>query len=80
MTWRSRAPSLAMVAYEYLITFNQEVTFFWRCKMMGTTILFLAARYLALLAYPILGMTTYAYTLDEVQYQHFQTSLVVVRD
>lgn len=58
-----------MVAYEYLITFDQEVTFFWRRKMTGATTLFLATRYLALLTYPILGMATYTRTSDEVQYQ-----------
>ncbi|KAL1938208.1 hypothetical protein VTO73DRAFT_11852 [Trametes versicolor] len=50
----------ALTAYEYLITLDQEVNLFWRRRITGATLLFLATRYLALLAGPILGAATFA--------------------
>lgn len=51
---------LAMIVYEYLITFDQEVLLFWRRKPTGATVLFLMVRYLALLSYSFFGAATYA--------------------
>lgn len=56
----------ALTAYEYLITLDQEVNLFWRRRITGATLLFLATRYLALLAGPILGAATFAPLPDHV--------------
>ena len=37
-----------MVWYEYLITFDKEVDYFWRRTTNGASILFFASRYLTL--------------------------------
>ncbi|KAL1938182.1 hypothetical protein VTO73DRAFT_11826 [Trametes versicolor] len=37
-----------LLAYEYVITFDKEVTLFWKRKKTGATVLFLAIRYLTL--------------------------------
>ena len=42
---------VAFVAFEYLITFDQEVNFFWKRKITGATILFFFNRYIVLLLY-----------------------------
>lgn len=57
---------LAMIVYEYLITFDQEVVLFWRRKPTGATVLFLIVRYLALLTYA-LAAATYASMSDKVR-------------
>lgn len=56
----------ALTAYEYLITLDQEVNLFWRRRITGATLLFLATRYLALLAGPIFGAATFAPASDQV--------------
>ena len=38
----------AMILYEYIITFDQEVKLFWNKKWNGATTLFLVNRYLVL--------------------------------
>ncbi|RPD54512.1 hypothetical protein L226DRAFT_515902 [Lentinus tigrinus ALCF2SS1-7] len=43
--------ALAFVVFEYLITFGEEVNFFWRRKFTGATLLFFFNRYLVLLLY-----------------------------
>ncbi|EIW59936.1 uncharacterized protein TRAVEDRAFT_122446, partial [Trametes versicolor FP-101664 SS1] len=58
----------ALTAYEYLITLDQEVNLFWRRRITGATLLFLATRYLALLAGPILGAATFALLPDHHHY------------
>lgn len=47
MTTVFRSPGL--VAYEYLITFGEEVTLVWQNKWTGATVLFVSNRYLMLL-------------------------------
>ena len=42
---------VAFVAFEYLITFDQEVNLFWKRKITGATILFFFNRYIVLLLY-----------------------------
>ncbi|KAL1940881.1 hypothetical protein VTO73DRAFT_7922 [Trametes versicolor] len=49
---------MALLAYEFLITFDQEVEMFWVRKMTGASVLFLSNRYLLLLGY-ILVMCEY---------------------
>ena len=40
---------LALVVYDYLLTFGSEATFFWKpCQINGAMILFLLNRYLTL--------------------------------
>ncbi len=60
-------PCEALLAYEYIITFDEEVTLFWKRKKIGTTVLFLATRYLALLSYDFLGNATFAPMSDQVR-------------
>ena len=38
----------ALIFYEYIITFGQEVELFWRGKLTGAVILFMANRYFSL--------------------------------
>lgn len=69
--WRGRSTDrvllyAAMLAYEYVITLDQEVNLFWRRKKNGATVLFLLARYLALLSYVVLGGATFAPMSDNV--------------
>ncbi|KAI0351308.1 hypothetical protein OH77DRAFT_944914 [Trametes cingulata] len=59
--------TIALLAYEYIITFDQEVALFWKRKMTGATVLFLATRYLALLSYLFLGTATFAPMSDQIQ-------------
>ena len=47
---RPRHIGTAWIAYEYVLTFTQEVELFWRRKFTGATLLFLLNRYF-LLAY-----------------------------
>ncbi len=39
----------AFVVYEYIITFDREVSLFWRRRFTGATLLFLLNRYITLL-------------------------------
>ena len=39
---------LALLAYEYIVTFEREVNLFWRQKITVATVLFMVNRYLAL--------------------------------
>ncbi|EIW59955.1 uncharacterized protein TRAVEDRAFT_47251 [Trametes versicolor FP-101664 SS1] len=55
----------SLLAYEYVITFDQEVTLFWKRKKTGATVLFLAIRYLTLLSYDFLGTATFAPMSDQ---------------
>ena len=42
---------LALVVYDYILTFSSEVTFFWKPRRLnGAMILFLLSRYLTLVA------------------------------
>ncbi|KAI0675622.1 hypothetical protein C8Q78DRAFT_1074627 [Trametes maxima] len=45
----------AMLAYDYLITLNEEIKLFWRRKTTGASVLFFIIRYAALLNYTILN-------------------------
>ena len=40
-----------VVFFEYFITFGQEVDLFWRGKITGATVLFLANRYLSMILF-----------------------------
>ncbi|EIW59947.1 uncharacterized protein TRAVEDRAFT_64712 [Trametes versicolor FP-101664 SS1] len=59
--------AIALIAYEYIITFNQEVTLFWKRKPTGATALFFGTRYIGLLTYSFLGAATYAPMSDKVR-------------
>ena len=41
---------LALLAYEYIVTFHREVNLFWTQKITMTSVLFLANRYIPLWA------------------------------
>lgn len=43
-------PVPALIAYEHVITFHQEVTVMWKRKWTGATVLFMMNRYLLLVA------------------------------
>lgn len=60
-------PCEALLAYEYIITFDQEVDLFWRRKKTGATVLFVATRYMALCSYGFLGAATFAHMSDQVR-------------
>ncbi|KAI0364565.1 hypothetical protein BV20DRAFT_956017 [Pilatotrama ljubarskyi] len=57
-----------VLAYDYVITLDQEINLFWRRRLSGATVLFLSIRYLALLAYVFLGTATYTSMSDAVSY------------
>ncbi|KAI0694085.1 hypothetical protein C8T65DRAFT_744499 [Cerioporus squamosus] len=44
----------ALIAYEHIVTFGQEVDMYWRQKFKISTVVFLANRYLALIYFTIL--------------------------
>ncbi|KAH9889050.1 hypothetical protein C8Q73DRAFT_668207 [Cubamyces lactineus] len=54
---------LAFLSYEYLITFDREVSLFWRRKLTGASVLFSTNRYLPLLV-NILNLTISARMSD----------------
>ncbi|KAI0351290.1 hypothetical protein OH77DRAFT_1429808 [Trametes cingulata] len=58
--------AVVVLAYDYVITLDQEINLFWRRKLSGATALFLSIRYLALLAYVFLGLVTYTSLSDEL--------------
>ncbi|OJT10477.1 hypothetical protein TRAPUB_13010, partial [Trametes pubescens] len=60
--------SVALLAYEYAITFDQEIALFWKPKMTGATVLFLGTRYTALLSYDFVLTATFSPLPD----QHFR--------
>ncbi|OJT13697.1 hypothetical protein TRAPUB_9796 [Trametes pubescens] len=60
--------AIALIAYEYIITFDQEVALFWRRKATGATALFFGTRYIGLLTYSFLGAATYAPMSDKMNY------------
>lgn len=39
----------AIIAYEYILTFRQEIDYFWKGKFTGASVLFFLTRYLAVL-------------------------------
>ncbi|KAI0375732.1 hypothetical protein BV20DRAFT_1048009 [Pilatotrama ljubarskyi] len=51
--------AFALIFYEYIITFDREVSLVWGRKFTAATVLFLLNRYLALLKYPIYIVNTY---------------------
>ncbi|KAI0351300.1 hypothetical protein OH77DRAFT_1411320, partial [Trametes cingulata] len=58
----------ALLAYEYFITLDREINLFWKRKVTGATVLFLATRYLLLLSYNLLGMATFAPMTQKVRF------------
>ncbi|KAI0630663.1 hypothetical protein C8Q77DRAFT_1160216 [Trametes polyzona] len=60
---------MALLVYEFLITFDQEVELFWVPKFTGASILFLSNRYLLLLGY-ILVMCEYI-PMSDARYMLF---------
>ncbi|KAL7280273.1 hypothetical protein ACG7TL_005186 [Trametes sanguinea] len=58
--------SLALLAYEYLITFTDEVRLIWLHKKTGATFLFLIIRYHAMITLLILQSLTFLPVSDEV--------------
>ncbi|KAJ3018170.1 hypothetical protein NUW54_g405 [Trametes sanguinea] len=61
--------SLALLAYEYLITFTDEVRLIWLRKKTGATFLFLIIRYHAMITLLILQSITFVPVSSEV-YAH----------
>ncbi|KAI0364555.1 hypothetical protein BV20DRAFT_956028, partial [Pilatotrama ljubarskyi] len=59
----------AMLTYDYIITFDQEVALFWKRKITGATALFLATRYLALLSYSFFGAATFITNMSDAERQ-----------
>ncbi|KAH9858060.1 hypothetical protein C2E23DRAFT_719228 [Lenzites betulinus] len=57
---------VALLVYEYIITFDQEVNLFWRRKSTGATILFLTTRYMGLISDAIMGAATCFTMSDQV--------------
>ncbi len=57
----------ALLAYEYAITFDQEIALFWKPKMTGDTVLFLGTRYTALLSYDFMLTATFSPLPDQVR-------------
>ncbi|KAH9847861.1 hypothetical protein C2E23DRAFT_942275, partial [Lenzites betulinus] len=62
----------ALLGYEYVITFDQEVALFWKPKITGATILFLGTRYTALLSNNFLLTATFARMSDQYASNSFQ--------
>ncbi|KAL1938185.1 hypothetical protein VTO73DRAFT_11829 [Trametes versicolor] len=58
--------SVALLAYEYVITFDQEVALFWKPKITGATVLFLGTRYTALLSYDFMLTATFSPLPDQL--------------
>ncbi|OSC96672.1 hypothetical protein PYCCODRAFT_1378711, partial [Trametes coccinea BRFM310] len=56
----------ALLAYEYLITFTDEVRLIWLHKKTGATFLFLIIRYHAMITLLILQSLTFLPVSDEV--------------
>ncbi|KAI0630446.1 hypothetical protein C8Q77DRAFT_1230977 [Trametes polyzona] len=54
-----------LLAYEYVLTFDQEVSLFWFRRKTGATWLFLLIRYMAILSLCLLNTATYAHMSDE---------------
>ena len=42
--------SKVLILYDYLLTFDAEVKYFWSTKVTGAIVLFVANRYLSLVA------------------------------
>lgn len=57
----------ALLAYEYVITLDQEVALFWKPKITGATVLFMGTRYSALLSNNVLLATSFAQMSDQVR-------------
>lgn len=55
----------ALVLYEYIITFADEVNLFWMRKKTGASWLFFIVRYLAMLFYVFLTPVAYAPMSEE---------------
>ena len=55
----------ALLAYEWCITFGDEVNFFWRNKLSLVTCLFALNRYSSLL-YPVIGWLNFVVFTEEV--------------
>ncbi|TFK78517.1 hypothetical protein K466DRAFT_606914 [Polyporus arcularius HHB13444] len=53
--------ALALLCWEYMAHFTQEVNMFWGCKVTGASVLFLSNRYL-----PLLSMIKVGNTLKDV--------------
>ncbi|KAI0642053.1 hypothetical protein C8Q79DRAFT_1013933 [Trametes meyenii] len=58
-----------MLAYDYIITFNEEIKLFWSRKITGASVLFFIIRYAALLNYTILNPALSA-KLSDVRWDH----------
>ena len=46
-----RTPCVALIFYEHMLTFGDEVEMFWKRKFTGATAMFLLNRYLILISY-----------------------------
>ncbi|RPD54511.1 hypothetical protein L227DRAFT_657568 [Lentinus tigrinus ALCF2SS1-6] len=68
--------AMAFIAYEYLLTWDQEVNLFWRRKFTGASVLFFLNRYILLLFCEMYGGATF--TLGAIQYFVWADLLLVV--
>ena len=57
---------VAWLVYEYCITLNKQIKFFWGRRPNGGSVLFFLSRYLPLLARSM-GMSGYAVTDERVR-------------
>ncbi|EIW59938.1 uncharacterized protein TRAVEDRAFT_47235 [Trametes versicolor FP-101664 SS1] len=63
-------PVITFLAYEYLITLDQEIKLFWKRGFTGASALFLFVRYSTLICYDILGAISFARLSDDVRALH----------
>ena len=59
--------SVALLVFDYLLTFREEFQLFWRRKWTGATVLFFLNRYLTLIEH-ILNMIGSSPVPDKVSY------------
>ena len=73
MNSHSYITALALIFFEYLLTFDQEVKLFWRKRLTGAGVLFLANRYTTIIytSYLMLmNLVPEAYKTSQVRYCH----------
>ncbi|KAI0793678.1 hypothetical protein C8Q74DRAFT_1215220 [Fomes fomentarius] len=67
------AAVLCLLAYEYIITFDREMKFFWRQKITGSSVLFIVGRYLTLVFAGLDTMSSLTPTTINFKHPHSTT-------
>ncbi|KAI0642075.1 hypothetical protein C8Q79DRAFT_1013952 [Trametes meyenii] len=57
---------LALLAYDYLLTLDQEIKQFWKRKITAASALFFIIRYWTLINYDLVGASTWAHMSDKI--------------